>query len=73
MESRDLIEDGVNGVLVAPGDTEALAEALVELLTDRGLVERLAGAARASALPWILSPEEFAERQAEIVERVVGR
>jgi hypothetical protein len=45
----DLIEDGVNGS--SPGDTEALAEALVEL-TDRGLVERLAGAGfRASALP----------------------
>ena len=36
------------------------------------LVERLAGAARESARPWILSPEEFAERQAELVERVVG-
>ena len=69
---RDLIEDGVNGVLVAPGDTEALAAALVELLSDRALVERLASAARESARPWILSPEEFAERQAELVERVVG-
>jgi glycosyltransferase involved in cell wall biosynthesis len=69
---RDLIEDGVNGVLVAPGDTEALAAALVELLSDRALVERLAGTARESARPWILSPAEFAERQAELVERVVG-
>ena len=49
-----------------------LADALAELLSDRGLVERLAGAARESALPWILSPEDFAERQVEIVERVIG-
>ena len=69
---RDLIEDGVNGVLVAPGDTKALAEALATLLSDRALVERLADETRASALPWLLSPEEFAERQAELVERVVG-
>ena len=64
--------ENVPGVLVAPGDTEALAAALVELLSDRALVERLAGAARESARPWILSPEEFAERQAELIERVVG-
>ena len=69
---RDLIQEGVNGVLVAPGDTEALAEALAVLLSDRSLVERLAAAARESALRWILSPEEFAERQAKLVEQVVG-
>ncbi len=69
---RDLIEDGVNGVLVQPGDTPALADALAALLADPERVESLAGAARASAVPWILSPEEFAERQAEVVERVVG-
>lgn len=69
---RDLVEEGVNGVLVPPGDTGALADALVLLLSDRGLLERLAGAARESALPWILSPEEFAERQAQVVERVLA-
>lgn len=69
----DLIEDGVNGVLVPPQDTAALADALVELLSDRDLVERLAGATRESARRWILSPEQFAERQAELVERVVGK
>ena len=67
----DLIEDGVNGVLVPPGDTAALADALAGLLADRAWIERLATATRQSALPWILSPEEFAERQAELVERIV--
>jgi glycosyltransferase involved in cell wall biosynthesis len=69
---RDLIEDGVNGILVPPGDTEALADALVALLDNEDEVESLAARARDSAVPWVLSPEEFAERQAELVERVVG-
>ena len=66
---RDLIEDGVNGILVGPEPHE-LADALCVLLRDRPLVERLAAAGREAALPWILSPEEFAERQTSLVEGV---
>ena len=52
---RDLVEDGVNGVLVAPGDTEALADALVRAAhRPRRCVERLAGRARDSAGAWIV-------------------
>jgi glycosyltransferase involved in cell wall biosynthesis len=69
---RDLIDEGVNGMLVPPGDIEALAEALVTLLGSREPVASLAARARDSAVPWILSPEEFAERQAELVERVLS-
>ena len=69
---RDLIEDGVNGVLVPPGDTDALADALVALLGNNDQAESLAARARDSAVPWVLSPQEFAERQAELVDRVVG-
>jgi glycosyltransferase involved in cell wall biosynthesis len=35
--SREIIEDGVHGFLVAPGDAQALASALMRLLTDPGL------------------------------------
>ncbi|HEX4332400.1 MAG TPA: glycosyltransferase family 4 protein [Usitatibacter sp.] len=44
----DLVVDGVNGLLVAPGDTEALACALHRLLVDRALAERLGAEARAT-------------------------
>lgn len=43
---RDLIEDGVNGVLVPLGDAEGLAEALKRLAEDPDLRARLGAAAR---------------------------
>jgi glycosyltransferase involved in cell wall biosynthesis len=42
----DVIGDGENGLLVAPGDPAALAAALRRLLVDRSLACRLAAAAR---------------------------
>jgi glycosyltransferase involved in cell wall biosynthesis len=68
----DLVEDGENGVLVSPGDTDALTEALVRILGDRALAERLGAGARASAAGWRTGPEEFARRLRELVERVAG-
>jgi glycosyltransferase involved in cell wall biosynthesis len=59
---RDLVRDGENGILVEPGDTEALAEALVRVLSDRELAQRLAASARSSADGWLATPEEYAER-----------
>lgn len=44
----DLVADGVNGLLVPPGDVEALAQALHRLLVDRGLAARLGREARAT-------------------------
>jgi glycosyltransferase involved in cell wall biosynthesis len=67
----DLVEDGGNGLLVDGGDTNGLAEALVRLLSDRELAERLGAAAHASAGLWTITPEEFARRLRELVERVV--
>jgi glycosyltransferase involved in cell wall biosynthesis len=45
---RDVIVDGVNGLLVPPGDGEALTAALGRVLNDDGLRARLGAAARAS-------------------------
>jgi glycosyltransferase involved in cell wall biosynthesis len=42
----DVIEDGVNGLLVDPGQPEALARAIIAMLTDDALRTRLREAAR---------------------------
>ncbi len=68
----DLLEDGANGLLVAPGDTASLAGALRRVLTDRELAARLGRGAQASAGLWTMAPEEFARRIRALVERVAG-
>ena len=66
----DLVEDGVNGVLVEPEDTQALTDELVRLLSDRALLERLADGARRSASGWLQTPQEFAGRMRELAAAV---
>jgi glycosyltransferase involved in cell wall biosynthesis len=68
----DLVEDGANGLLVEPGDVDALADALHRVLSDRALAERLGRGAHASASMWTIAPEEFARRIRSLVERVTG-
>ena len=46
---RDVVEDGVSGLLVPPEDPKALAEAVTRLLVDRGLAQRLGARAAADA------------------------
>ena len=43
----DLVDDGVEGLLVPRADDQALAAALVRVLSDRALAERLGAAAHA--------------------------
>lgn len=45
----EVIEDGVSGLLVAPGDVDGLRDALERLTSDAGLRERVGGAARLRA------------------------
>jgi glycosyltransferase involved in cell wall biosynthesis len=68
----DLVRDGENGLLVEPGDTPALVDAIVRILSDRELAERLAARARESAEPWLATPEEYAARLRDAVARVVS-
>lgn len=63
----DLVTDGVSGVLVDPSDPAALADALVRVLSDRELAERLGAGAAAAATPWLQTPEEYARRVRELV------
>ena len=59
--------DGVNGLVVKPQNPQALADAIVRVLSDRELAERLAAAARPSAEPWLSTPEQYAERLRDLV------
>ena len=68
----DLVQDGRNGLLVEPGDTDGLADALVRLLGGRELAERLGEGAHSSAALWTVSPEDFASRLRDLVGRIAG-
>jgi len=69
----DLVRDGENGLLVPPRDPDALAEALVRILSDRELAERLGAGAREGVEPLLTTPEQYAHRLREIVDAVVMR
>jgi glycosyltransferase involved in cell wall biosynthesis len=45
----ELVSDGLNGLLVPPGDPAATASALERLLDDQGLARRLGDAGRTFA------------------------
>lgn len=63
----DVLTDGVNGVLVAPGDADALAEAIRRLAADPARRRRLGEAARADAasrLSWDRALDAFEESYA---------
>ena len=66
----DLVTDGETGVLVPPGDASALAGALVRVLQDRELAERLGSAARIAVQPWLATPEEYARQIRDLVDKV---
>jgi glycogen(starch) synthase len=63
----DIIRDGINGLLVDPGDADALADALVCVLGDDALARRLAAAARPSVDSWLRTPEDYARSLAALV------
>ena len=69
----DIVEDGRTGKLVPREDERALADALVEVLSDRALAESLGSAARAAVAPWLAMPEEYALRIRELVDEVTER
>jgi glycosyltransferase involved in cell wall biosynthesis len=64
----DIVEDDVNGLLVAPRDVKALAGAIERVLTDHDLAERLGDGAARSAAAWVSSPDEYADRVRALVD-----
>lgn len=66
----EVVEDGVNGILLPPEDPEALASALTRIM-DAGLRSRLAEGARASSGRW--SWGTYADVLEGLVERITTR
>jgi glycogen(starch) synthase len=64
----DLVEDGREGLLVEVDDVEGLASALVRVLSDRLLAERLGAAAHRRFGGWNQSAEQWAERMRALVD-----
>jgi glycosyltransferase involved in cell wall biosynthesis len=67
----DVVADGETGLLVDPDRPDEIADALARVLTDRELAERLGEGGRARSGAWTYTPEDYADRVAELVERAV--
>jgi glycogen(starch) synthase len=67
----DLIEDGREGLLVEIDDVDGLSKALVRVLSDRSLAERLGAAAHARFPEWNQTAEQWATRMRALVDRVL--
>jgi glycosyltransferase involved in cell wall biosynthesis len=69
---RDVVSDGETGLLVPPDDAGALAEALNRVLVDRALAERLGSAGHRAVAPWLVTPQQYAQRLRDLVEKAVA-
>jgi glycosyltransferase involved in cell wall biosynthesis len=67
----DLVEDGREGLLVDVDDVDGLADALVRVLSDRSLAERLGTAAHARFPEWNQSADDWAMQMRRLVDAVL--
>jgi len=65
----EVVADGETGILVAPRDHEAMAEAIVRLLKDEGLRRRMGDAGRARAQS-LFSAERMVQNTLHLYQRV---
>jgi glycosyltransferase involved in cell wall biosynthesis len=70
---QDLIEDGVNGLLVPPGDADALAGALENLIADSKLRERFSEAARPSIITKGMTAPQMVENYVKLYDSILGQ
>jgi glycosyltransferase involved in cell wall biosynthesis len=68
----DVVTDGVNGLLVPPGDAAALADALERVLTSKPLAATLTDGARQTAAG-ILNWDHIAEQLLGSYQKLAGR
>jgi glycosyltransferase involved in cell wall biosynthesis len=67
---EDIVGHGQTGLLVPPGDDQALADGICRLLTDRALAQRLADAARADVRTRF-DVDQMVKQYAELYEEAV--
>jgi glycosyltransferase involved in cell wall biosynthesis len=68
----EIVDDGVNGLLVPPGDPPALAAAIERYFADDDLRARLAAAGPPSVAERF-APEAIYPQLEQLLERVAGR
>jgi glycosyltransferase involved in cell wall biosynthesis len=67
----DVVQHDVNGLLVDPDRADELADALVRILSDRALAERLGARARRTGEEWGVTPGAYADRVRALVDGVL--
>jgi glycosyltransferase involved in cell wall biosynthesis len=68
----DLVEDGVEGLLVPRADEDALVASLLRVLRDRELAETLGRAAHTRYADWHSTPERFAASYRRLVDETIA-
>jgi glycosyltransferase involved in cell wall biosynthesis len=66
----EMVQDGTTGFLVPPGDPEALAAALLQVLHHRDMAEQMGHTGRAMALAH-LSEETYVNRFVQVYQRLI--
>ena len=69
--TAEVVDDGENGLLVPPGDTASLADAISRVLSDRDLAERIGRAARRRMIDRY-SMQRLVESTSEFYEAVIA-
>jgi glycosyltransferase involved in cell wall biosynthesis len=69
----DVVRHEETGLLVDVDDHAGIAAAMVRLLSDPALAERLGAAGHAWSGEWAYTPQEYAASMAELVERAIAR
>ena len=67
----EIVQQGINGFLVPPGDTEAMASRVWEIIHDRTLRERFSAASRELAL--LHDPDHIAARHEELYKKLLSK
>jgi glycosyltransferase involved in cell wall biosynthesis len=69
----EIVEDGVGGILVPPGDSSALARALCRLLNDAPLRQQMGAAARRNVRTWAAAGRELRSVYEQLLDGAARR